>query len=90
MANAPKAPVDAPQQTTVTTGGGSLAKGQQPRQGPRKPPPASSATTGPKITAPSVNYNGGQETAPQVQHLGASGRDYADQQAQEMQDQAGG
>jgi hypothetical protein len=64
----------------ATGSGGSAGLAPKPRANP---------TTGPTIPSPSVNYDANQETAPKVTHLGASGRDYADQQQQPVPDKSG-
>jgi hypothetical protein len=82
MANQPKAPSTAPQQVVVPTGEAPLAKTQQPTPGQLAPKPRHAPTTGP-VGSQSVNYDSQQSApTPAVTHLGASGRDYADQQAQ--------
>jgi hypothetical protein len=55
----PQVPKTAPTQTVVTTGKGPTPKGKagQPAQPALAAPPASAATTGPKIAEPSVDYN---------------------------------
>ncbi len=63
-----------------TGGGGDAGLAPRPRRNP---------STGPKIPSPSVNYDAGQATPTPVTHLGSSGRDYADQQAQQLQDKGG-
>jgi hypothetical protein len=61
---------------------------KQPQTG-LAPKPRRAPTTGPKIASPSANYDAGQQKEPAVTHLGASARDYADQQAQQLQDKGG-
>jgi hypothetical protein len=78
-----KAPTNAPSQSTIPTGKGPTPKGLgSSEQTPTRIPPRSGAAAK-KLTTPSVNYDGGQESTPSVQHLGASGRDYADGQQQD-------
>jgi hypothetical protein len=87
VANKNTAPTKAPTQKVVETGKGPTPKGKMghPSQPAQAGEPRKAATTGPKGSQ-SVNYDAGQDTPANVKHLGASGRDYADQQAQEMQD----